>query len=123
MSLKESKGSSSSSNLKFLKLNSQELKSRPDLVAVDGVLYDVNNIAESHPGGSIVLASGGTFFVLDVETVFLYQKHDFAHKALYCVFYSLMLRRTEFGIERKTQRENFDLETLKNVNTYLSFSF
>lgn len=73
MSLKivESKGSSSSKEL--LKLNSQELKFRPDLVAVDGVLYDLKNIAKSHPGGSIVLASGGKRFVLHVETDFLHQ--------------------------------------------------
>ena len=60
--IEESKGSSSKDL--NIKLNSRELKSRPDLVAVDGVLYDVNNIAKSHPGGSIVLASGGTFFFL-----------------------------------------------------------
>ena len=83
MSLKivESKGSSSSKEL--LKLNSQELKLRPDLVAVDGVLYDLKNIAKSHPGGSIVLASGGKRFVLEVETDFLHQKHDFVHNTLY----------------------------------------
>ena len=69
----ESKGSSNSSSKELLKLNSQELKFRPDLVAVDGVLYDLKNIAKSHPGGSIVLASGGTFFVLDVETEVLHQ--------------------------------------------------
>ena len=84
MSLKESKGSSNSSSKELLKLNSQELKLRPDLVAVDGVLYDLKNIAKSHPGGSIVLASGGKVFVLHVETDFLHQKHDFVHKALYC---------------------------------------
>ena len=80
----ESKGSSNSSSKELLKLNSQELKFRPDLVAVDGVLYDLKNIAKSHPGGSIVLASGGTFLVLHVETGFLHQKHDFVHKTLYC---------------------------------------
>ena len=93
MSLKESKGSSSSKEL--LKLNSKELKFRPDLVAVDGVLYDLHNIAKSHPGGSIVLASGGKLFVLLVQTEVLHQTHDFVQQALYCVYDSLTLCRSE----------------------------
>ena len=82
----ESKGSSSKDL--NIKLNSRGLKSRPDLVAVDGVLYDVNNIAKSHPGGSIVLASGGTFFFSFLQTQ-SFSPHR-SYKALYCVYNSII---------------------------------
>lgn len=43
---------------KTLVLNSDELKLRADLVAVDGRLYDLKGFAKVHPGGSVIEASG-----------------------------------------------------------------
>ena len=45
-------------SLRHIKLSSDELLRRPDLTAVDGVLYDVHNIAREHPGGDVVFAAG-----------------------------------------------------------------
>lgn len=41
-----------------LVLTSQQLKERPDLIAVDGILYNLEALAPVHPGGSIILAAG-----------------------------------------------------------------
>lgn len=43
---------------KLLVLNSEELKQRDDLVAVDGRLYDLTGFAKVHPGGAVIGASG-----------------------------------------------------------------
>ena len=43
---------------KPLLLNSEELKQRDDLVAVDGQLYDLSGFAKVHPGGAVIEASG-----------------------------------------------------------------
>ena len=41
-----------------LSLTSDELLKRPDLLAVDGVLYDVKGYAEVHPGSPPTVPSG-----------------------------------------------------------------
>ena len=41
-----------------LKLTTQDLKSRPDLVAVDGILYDLAGFAPHHPGGTHIQGAG-----------------------------------------------------------------
>eukprot|EP00939_MAST-03C_sp_MAST-3C-sp1_P005057 g5057.t1 len=41
-----------------LSLTTEQLKDRPDLVAIDGVLYDLDAIAPRHPGGEVIRASG-----------------------------------------------------------------
>ncbi len=39
--------------------NSQAgLRSRPDLVAVDGSIYDIKRFSEVHPGGAVIAAAG-----------------------------------------------------------------
>lgn len=43
---------------KSLILNSEELKTRADLVSVDGQLYDLTGFAAHHPGGSVIEAAG-----------------------------------------------------------------
>lgn len=53
-----------------LKLTRGQLFSRPDLVAVDGVLYDLKSFAPNHPGGAVIKGTGGT----DATTVF-YEMH------------------------------------------------
>jgi fatty acid desaturase (delta-4 desaturase) len=41
-----------------LSLTTDQLLKRPDLVAVDGVLYDIVGLAKAHPGGDLIQASG-----------------------------------------------------------------
>jgi cytochrome b involved in lipid metabolism len=53
-----------------LDLTRGQLFSRPDLVAVDGVIYDLKAFAPKHPGGSLILGTGGT----DATAVF-YEMH------------------------------------------------
>jgi len=43
-----------------LRLTTKMLRERDDLCAIDGVLYDLDSFAPTHPGGSVVLASGGS---------------------------------------------------------------
>ena len=41
-----------------LTLTSKELRERPDLVGVDGVLYDLSGFARVHPGGAQIAGAG-----------------------------------------------------------------
>ena len=41
-----------------LMLTTEELKSRPDLVAVDGILYNIQQFAPHHPGGTHIQGAG-----------------------------------------------------------------
>ena len=41
-----------------LRLSSLELRSRPDLVGVDGVLYDLSGFSKVHPGGEQIAGAG-----------------------------------------------------------------
>jgi predicted ATPase len=50
-----------------LHLSRAELLSRPDLVAIDGVLYDLQRFIPRHPGGKIALNLGGQ----DASAVFV----------------------------------------------------
>ena len=49
---------SSGSGSQPLSLTSEELKDCPDLVAVDGRLYDLAGFAKVHPGGAVIEAAG-----------------------------------------------------------------
>eukprot|EP00667_Euglena_gracilis_P006177 EG_transcript_6226 len=43
-----------------LSLTTEQLLERPDLVAIDGILYDLEGLAKVHPGGDLILASGAS---------------------------------------------------------------
>lgn len=54
----DAKGCVTETNGRSTKYTSEQLRQRPDLCAVDGVVYDLASFAPKHPGGAHIAAAG-----------------------------------------------------------------